>query len=356
METSVASIRVQRTEDGRGQSTVALRDFESGEVLIEEPCLAVSFESLEPSWAKSLRSRLKELDPICAWQYCLAVRCLPMKAAVCWDDFEGLRPLSLEESQKLQELCGDDGPDDPISALALCCAEHLKAPELAKCLDDLAARVARNGFQVVDLKAKPPCPGDALFHRVSFFNHCCAGLSNATWTWKREKGLTVKTTRPVMAEEELTISYISKPWCDMARPARRKYLKQNFNFFCLCKACVASKPDAPAAKGPSEGKKGLAQLLLRWMKEGDDDEVLEVPVSVPAIKEKDMDIQGGYSAPQAQTKEALSMDQRVDRLLGRCEKENLEVSPSEAMEVLQQEEGHVGKSMIRLRRDRKSVV
>eukprot|EP00434_Breviolum_minutum_P002882 symbB.v1.2.002538.t1/scaffold103.1/size331058/3 len=65
-----------------------------------------------------------------------------------------------------KELCGDDGPDDPISALALCCAEHLKNPELAKCLDDLAARVARNGFQVVDLKAKPPCPGDALFHRV----------------------------------------------------------------------------------------------------------------------------------------------------------------------------------------------
>eukprot|EP00434_Breviolum_minutum_P002889 symbB.v1.2.002541.t4/scaffold103.1/size331058/6 len=120
-------------------------------------------------------------------------------------------------------------------------------------------------------------------------------------------------------------------------------------------------------KGPSEGKKGLAQLLLRWMKEGDDDiedtrllvlppktTVLEVPESnsVPAIKEKDMDIQGGYSAPQAQTKEALSMDQRVDRLLGRCEKENLEVSASEAMEVLQQEEGHVGKSMIRLRREK----
>eukprot|EP00434_Breviolum_minutum_P002880 symbB.v1.2.002536.t1/scaffold103.1/size331058/1 len=103
MDTSVASIRVQRTEDGRGQSTVALRDFESGEVLIEEPCLAVSFESLEPSWAKSLRSQLKELDPICAWQYCLAVRCLPLEAAVCWDDFEGLQPLSLEESQKLQD-------------------------------------------------------------------------------------------------------------------------------------------------------------------------------------------------------------------------------------------------------------
>ena len=46
----------------------------------------------------------------------------------------------------------------------------------------------------------------------------------------------VKATRPVAKGEELTISYISKPWCDLARPARRKYLKQNFNFFCLCKA------------------------------------------------------------------------------------------------------------------------
>eukprot|EP00913_Durusdinium_trenchii_P020017 g18815.t1 len=76
-------------------------------------------------------------------------------------------------------------------------------------------------------------------YRVSFFNHCCAGLSNATWTWSRAEGLTVKTTRPVAAGEELTISYISKPWCDLARPARRRYLKQNFNFFCLCKACMA---------------------------------------------------------------------------------------------------------------------
>ncbi|CAK9115103.1 Cation channel sperm-associated protein 1 [Durusdinium trenchii] len=84
---------------------------------------------------------------------------------------------------------------------------------------------------------------------VSFFNHCCAGLSNATWTWllgatkwckdgprSRAEGLTVKTTRPVAAGEakrgrhevgrpELTISYISKPWCDLARPARRRYLR-----------------------------------------------------------------------------------------------------------------------------------
>eukprot|EP00913_Durusdinium_trenchii_P005564 g5184.t1 len=51
------------------------------------------------------------------------------------------------------------------SALALATAEHLGHPELAQRIEDLAARVARNGFQVVDLKAKPPMAGDALFYR-----------------------------------------------------------------------------------------------------------------------------------------------------------------------------------------------
>lgn len=363
-------LRVQRTEDGRGQSTVALKDFDAGEVLLREACLAVTFEASEAPWAAELRRKLKAMDGCCAWQYCLAVRCLSHDDPVRWEDFEGLEPLSAEGVCHLEELCGADAVDETselsgASDLARCCLEHLKGPpELAFRLDQLAGRVARNGFQVVDLRAKPPCPGDALFHRVSFFNHCCAGLSNATWTWSLADGLTVKTSRKVLAGEELTISYISKPWCDLARPARRKYLKQNFNFVCLCKACVAPRDVTPRDKPrPQDGQKGLAQLLLRWMKEGEDaedaeDDGSDAATTVGTCVQAPQDGPYAEDLVDAEVKQvkdptvALSQEQRVERLLARCEKENLQVSTLEALEVLKLEEGHVGKSMIRLRREK----
>lgn len=42
-------------------------------------------------------------------------------------------------------------------------------------------------FESFPWKAQQQIPGDGEklldFAEVSFFNHCCAGLSNATWTW-----------------------------------------------------------------------------------------------------------------------------------------------------------------------------
>ncbi|OLP84388.1 N-lysine methyltransferase SMYD2 [Symbiodinium microadriaticum] len=167
------------------------------------------------------------------------------------------------------ELCGgEDAAAGSPSELAMLTAEHLGEPALAHRIDEVAARVARNGFQVVDLESRPPAAGDALFHQVSFCNHCCAGLSNATWTWSASKGLVLRATRAVSSGEELTISYIGKPWCDLARPARRRYLKQNFNFVCLCKACVnpdAATGVAPALQAPKANK--LQGLLLKWLTE-----------------------------------------------------------------------------------------
>ncbi|CAE7734064.1 SMYD2, partial [Symbiodinium necroappetens] len=167
------------------------------------------------------------------------------------------------------ELCGgEDAAAGSPSELAMLTAEHLGEPALAHRIDEVAARVARNGFQVVDLESRPPAAGDALFHQVSFCNHCCAGLSNATWTWSASKGLLLRATRAVSSGEELTISYIGKPWCDLARPARRRYLKQNFNFVCLCKACAnpdAATGVAPALQAPKANK--LQGLLLKWLTE-----------------------------------------------------------------------------------------
>merc|ERR1719203_1969358 len=122
----------------------------------------------------------------------------------------------------------------------------------------------------MDLKARPPCGADAVFHRVSFLNHCCGGLNTASWVWNGGDGfMTVKTTRDVAGGEELTISYIGKPWSELAKPARRRYLKQNYNFTCLCKACT--QPITASREGTQDQPKAsgkLAGLLTRWLREG----------------------------------------------------------------------------------------
>eukprot|EP00931_Biecheleriopsis_adriatica_P081111 TRINITY_DN54465_c0_g1_i1.p1 TRINITY_DN54465_c0_g1~~TRINITY_DN54465_c0_g1_i1.p1 ORF type:complete len:428 (-),score=106.91 TRINITY_DN54465_c0_g1_i1:47-1330(-) len=382
-----SNVHVRRSDDGRGQGTEAVRDLAEGEVIFQERPLALVYPSRDAPWLADLRRELRALSEACAWQYCMAVHCLTAKELPepCPD---GIEALAETASQQLEELCGAEdleGAEEP-SELAVLTAERLvkaaeekastasvqwpsacqvvlkeaaaTAPEcrrlvcrwLAARLDEIAVRVSRNGFQVMDLAARPPTAADALFHRVSFFNHCCAGLNNASWNWSGSDGLnTVRTTRAVAAGEELTISYIAKPWCDLAKPARRRYLKQNFNFVCLCQACTlpSSAPQQPTKiASKAEGK--LESLLLRWMTEGSE-------VAGSDAGEEPKRAQEQPESRKAPTqKAALSDEERLERLLQKCKAEGLAARRCDAEDALRAEEGHVGKAMIRLRRLQRS--
>jgi len=414
-----AETRVIQSEDGRGHATLASRDLASGEVLFREPPLATVAPSHDPPWLAQLRQELKVLSEACAWQYCVAVHCLSAQELPQPSPF-GLVPLSEEALMKLQDLCGPElGDEDGLgpSELAVKSAEHvLQAAEaqsaggsldeawlctaaaasqssasaikdsannhsntlgkrdcaaewLANRLDDVAVRISRNGFQTMDMKSRPPLAADALFHRISFFNHCCASQNNASWTWSGPEGLlTVRTTREVAAGEELTISYIAKPWCDLARPARRRYLKQNFNFVCLCKACrQPSEPRCTASvrEGAAEGDKGsgqatngkLAGMLLRWMRDGQDEEEGEEETGAGAA-ELELTKASPVAATKPDTagaKAPLTDEDRVDRVLQRCAGEGLVASREDAALALQAEGSHVGKALIRLRKERRQL-
>eukprot|EP00747_Dinoflagellata_sp_TGD_P167579 gnl/TRDRNA2_/TRDRNA2_192218_c0_seq1.p1 gnl/TRDRNA2_/TRDRNA2_192218_c0~~gnl/TRDRNA2_/TRDRNA2_192218_c0_seq1.p1 ORF type:complete len:508 (-),score=97.44 gnl/TRDRNA2_/TRDRNA2_192218_c0_seq1:12-1535(-) len=373
--------RVMISDDGRGGVgywTVAARNFAKGDVIFQEPPLAMVYPSYDPPWLAVMRKALLELSEACAWQYCVAVHCLTA-AELTYPVPEGLKPFSEVARARLMQLCGGEFTEgEEPSELADAAAEHfLKAAEsiagtepvrwpaaagteniidrhqhrkaavrwLAQRLDDIALRVSRNGFQVMDLKMRPPTSADGLFHRISFFNHCCAGLSNASWTWNGGEGLnTIRTTAEVVAGEELTISYIAKPWCDLAKPARRRYLKQNFNFVCMCKACTQPPSAAGTSRDTSNVKSDgkLGSLLLRWMQDGGDtDGVIEGGAAAEAP-----------CAPN-EPKAPLTDDARLERVLQRCAGESLEVSREAAQAALTAEDGHVGKTMIRLRRQKK---
>lgn len=383
-----SGIRVVRSEDGRGNSTEATRAFKQGEVLLQEPSLAMVYPSRDAPWLAAVRSTLKSENDACAWQYCVALHCL-VEAELPIPHPPGIQPLPAVDRAKLEELCGwaDDDDLEPCQ-LALDTAESLivaaeaEAPRavvrwpagfmaskayeevagddyllqrkqavvwLARQLDDLAIRVSRNGFQIMDLKARPPTSADGLFHRISFFNHCCAGENNASWTWDgATQLLTVKAMRDVGFGEELTISYIAKPWSDLARAARRKYLKQNFNFVCLCNACSSPLSERGGQKRELDKKNGkLAGLLLKWMQ--DDGTRCEEQVEDDKVK-LSSDIAGPATKPPPAPKVELTDAERLKRVLQRCAGEALAVSEEVAQAALSSEDGHIGKTMIRLRR------
>jgi len=393
---SVAGTRVLCALDGRGNSTEAVRDFAKGDVVFKEQPLAMVYPSRDPPWLASLRRELKTLSEDCAWQYCVAVYCLTI-AELPHPCAPGLRPIGDAERAKLMELCGSEEISDNSepSQLASVAANHLlKAAEaeagdvpvcwpaevgmdgdagickqreqatewLAYRLDSIAVRVSRNGFQVMDLKARPPTSADGLFHRISFFNHCCAGLNNASWCWDAAEGLiTVRVTRDVAAGEELTISYIAKPWCDLSKPARRRYLKQNFNFVCLCMACrqpvgVNRPSEADAGlcgrKEKSNDTGKLGDLLLRWMRDGSEEtEPAEgVDVAEPSDRGATAHEDASLAKPASVSKAPLTDEERLQRVLDRCAGEGLSASGAEAEAALRAVDGHVGKAMIRLRR------
>lgn len=362
---------------GEGRYTLATRNFDEGEVVFQENPLLLVYTQLDPKWRAGMRAELLDLSRDCAWQYCMAVHCLSA------DDLpdplpEGLEPLGDDALAKMRQLCGGDLADDGApSELARTTVRHLVAAspgwdpptgvlELGRKIDCLSALLSRNVFEIVDLSMRPPMGANALFYRVSFLNHGCAGMNSATWTWDAtERCLVVKTRTVVAAGEELTISYIAQPWSHMATQARIRYLKQNYNFDCICRACTMpeeadstriveyARMEVKPGTAPADQGSRLGKLLCRWMRdeghafaaEGGtgqavcmDEESPEPHRAIPVV----MPASGRRNGP-------LTEEDRVARILERCKGEGFDVNVEEALAALREDEGHVGKTMIKLR-------
>jgi len=374
---------IYRSEDGRGHATRALRDFAKGEIIFQEPALVAVYPLYDKEWLVRLRKKLLAVDEACAWQYCVAVHCMT-SSELPSPLPDGLTAMVRDARSKLEELCGEEAESDmEPSELAAMAANHLlvesasadsggnsKLPAdalrelagdqcdrdaviiwMAKKIDSLASRVSRNGFQVANMKARPPTSFDGLFHRISFFNHCCAGENNASWVYDGvAQVITVRTTADVAAGEELTISYIAKPWCDLAKPARQQYLKQNFNFVCLCKACTrVTSREGPASEGETQKKvKDLAGLFSLWMKGEHDDSLGDAGAT--SRKKLPATVKEAVSA-----KVPLTDEERVERVLKRCRGEGIVASVADVQQAVEAEGGHVGKALIRLRKAAKAM-
>lgn len=323
MHVETDSTRVVRFEDARGAVTVSTRDIRQGEILFQEPALVVVYPARDLSWLAALRKGLEARNASLAWTLCTALHLL---TAEDWGDLvpPGLPMLSRSARAQLMELCASD--DGTLAELAAWTVGELSVGDawgetlgVADRLADVASRVLSNGFEVVDMFAKPPTHAHAVFHRTSFLNHSCK--PTATWEFDSATGMTVRASRDVAAGEELTISYIQEPWLSMRTQPRKQYLKQTFRFDCACAACLEDCHSAP-------GDRTLESLLHRW---------LTGRSCGPC----------GASRPR---ETEMTWEQRLQRVMDRCNQEHLDVSHVQASEILQQESGHVGKTVIKLRR------
>jgi hypothetical protein len=371
LSTTFRGTKVLCSEDGRGNATVALKPFAKGEIVLQEPPLALVYPSDDLPWFKAMRKELEGHSKDCAWQYCVAAHCL-VDAELPKPLPDGLKPLGADARVRLEELCGydDDTKELEPSMLAVTTATHLIAassssgnidkPALTSRIDEVAARVSRNGFQIMDLKRRPPTSADGLFHRISFCNHCCIGMNNAAWTWDGgDCVISVKATRDIAEGEELTISYIAKPWSDLAKSARQRYLQQNFNFTCLCEACrlpaeeeqeLRKKMGLHKEEPKANSNNKLAGMLTRWMEQG---QVEGANAGDAASMDKPVQTDMATTADKSdRPKGPLTEEERLSRVVARCARDGLEVSPDMAQAALSAEDGHVGKSIIRLRRQK----
>lgn len=335
-------VEFQQSEEGRGRWAKAARGLAKGHVLFREPALSLVHPGRDAPWLRQLREDLAVHDRPDTWCYVQALCTLSVEE-VPQPVPAGLEPLSAAQRAQVEDLCGEA----EAAGLGMTCAEHLlraiessgavrppaAAPPdaplkdwLAGLINRLAAKVHRNAFEVLDASFTPQEVGTGLFPCVSLFNHRCVG-SNCEWSFKgAERLMELRTGRAVAAGEELSLSYLSKPWCDLARNARRAYIRQHLGFDCLCPACIGDEPGREAQCELSRPS-NLSSLLTRWLKDEADE---EEPARVP---------QGD-----------AELSQRLERLLGRCQEEECAgVTREEAERALIQEGGHVGRAMQLLR-------
>uniref|UniRef100_A0A1E1WRE0 Protein-lysine N-trimethyltransferase SMYD5 n=1 Tax=Pectinophora gossypiella TaxID=13191 RepID=A0A1E1WRE0_PECGO len=95
--------------------------------------------------------------------------------------------------------------------------------------------------------------GSGLFALQSACNHSCLPNAEATFPFGNHR-VQLKAIRPIMAEEEICISYLDECALQRSRHSRQKELAQNYLFVCWCERCMsqAGQPDCTSEEEMSE--------------------------------------------------------------------------------------------------------
>jgi len=158
----------------------------------------------------------------------------------------------------------------------------------------------------------------------------------------------LKAIKPIKAGDELSITYIAKPWSVMGKAARMRYIEREYGFSCLCKCC--SQPESESmTPSDAERPKDLTTLLTLWMQKGDPSKNNEGDDDNADASEADSK-PAPKPAPKPKSTGPVDDEERVNRVLARLRQEGREVTREMVVEALEAEGNHVGKAVIRLKK------
>ena len=138
----------------------------------------------------------------------------------------GYHSTSLEEQGELAK---------PFVLLRACVNSCVWGSELDLCAEKLEQMFSRIETNVHGIYhgSTAQLVGHGMYPSAAMFNHSCA--PNCKLDSDKVEKLTITTVVPVESATELTVSYIA---LDKPVTARRKALRQQYNFECNCERCV----------------------------------------------------------------------------------------------------------------------
>jgi len=81
------------------------------------------------------------------------------------------------------------------------------------------------------------CEGSGLYQLQSCCNHSCLANAEVTFPYNNST-LVLVAVQDIMPDEEICICYLDCCHRDRSRHSRRKILRQNYLFECLCQRCI----------------------------------------------------------------------------------------------------------------------
>ncbi|CAE8609182.1 unnamed protein product [Polarella glacialis] len=231
---------------GKGRILLAGRDFDPGELILEERPLHQVCESPDSSCFQAIESlrqrnpREFRLDTLWYWLAVSSLTAEQLESGAA-PPREGLPPPVPEELQRrLLLLQGGESVDisAPSNGICLLTQELGLRGQHAPLLERLLGAWTLNCFEHSEVPR-----GYATYFVPSFMSHAC--FPTAVWVMGGEGGdsFVLRARQKLSAGDEITISYLSE--VDLLEDAtfRRQHLSASKKFVCSCARCVPGTPD-----------------------------------------------------------------------------------------------------------------
>ncbi|CAD7933185.1 unnamed protein product [Amoebophrya sp. A25] len=224
----------------KGRILTADRDYEEGDVVMEEPPLHIVHETKKSLYMTKLKALYadKGLDYEPLWYWCALNSLTDEDLAgrvILAADPDGppatLKTISKEQQYRLLLLYhGDIGKPSEDVSLIVETLELGQDPALALLLERLLQVWILNCFE----HSENPL-GYSTYFMSSFMSHSC--LPNVVWHYRDDSLFVLRARRKVRKGDEICCSYLAEEALLESAQSRRNCLEESKHFVCTCERC-----------------------------------------------------------------------------------------------------------------------